>query len=141
MKHKFKVYEAWIPFVDLLVHNRVEVNIMDPKRKKELLAAYKARRPEMGIISFRCKETGDVFLDISRDTRVSFNSTRMKLSANMHPNKQLQKLWNEYGPDSFELTVVEVLKYKDPSDDHTDKLEAMMDRHLAANPQAKRVWR
>lgn len=27
---------------------------MDIKRKKELLAAYNNRRPEMGVISFKC---------------------------------------------------------------------------------------
>lgn len=114
---------------------------MDPKRKRELLMAYRLRRPEMGIISYRCKETGDIFLDISRDTNASFNSTKMKLSANMHPNKVLQELWNKYGPESFELSVVEALDYKDPNDDHTAKLDALMDKHLAANPEARRVWR
>ncbi len=95
----------------------------------------------MGIISFRCTETGDVFLDISRDTRASFNSTKMKLSANIHPNTQLQQLWKEYGPEGFELSVVEVLDYKDPNEDHTAKLEALLNKHLAANPRAQRVWR
>ena len=33
---------------------------MDIKRKKELLEAYKNRYPEMGVISYRCKETGEV---------------------------------------------------------------------------------
>ncbi len=68
----------------------------------------------MGVVSYHCKTTGDVFLDIARDTKASFNSTNMKLSAKWHPNKHLQDLWNEHGPESFELSVVEVLKYDDP---------------------------
>lgn len=34
---------------------------MDIKRKKELLEIYKNRHPEMGVISYRCRETGEVF--------------------------------------------------------------------------------
>lgn len=32
---------------------------MDTKRRKELMAEWKHRRPEMGVISFFCKETGE----------------------------------------------------------------------------------
>lgn len=114
---------------------------MDMKRKKELLEAYKFRHPEMGVISYHCKETGDVFLDISKDTKASFNSSNMKLAANWHPNKRLQELWNKYGRESFVLSVVEVLKYSDPHKDHTAELKEMINQHLAENPQARRVWR
>ncbi len=40
---------------------------MDKKRRKELLESYKNRRPEMGVISYHCKETGETFLGISQD--------------------------------------------------------------------------
>jgi hypothetical protein len=58
---------------------------MDIKRKKELLEDYKNRYPEMGVISYRCRETSEVFLGISKDTKSDFNSTNMKLAANWHP--------------------------------------------------------
>ncbi len=114
---------------------------MDKKRRRELLESYKFRRPEMGVVSYHCKTTGDVFLDIARDTKASFNSTNMKLSAKWHPNKHLQDLWNEHGPESFELSVVEVLKYDDPHKDYTAELEEMIKSHLAANPRARDLWR
>lgn len=76
---------------------------MDKIRKKELLEAYKHRHPEMGVISYRCKVTGEVFLGISKDTKSDFNSTNMKLAANRHPNKRLQELWNKFGSEGFEL--------------------------------------
>ena len=87
--------------------------MMDTKRKKELLEAYKNRHPEMGVISYRCRETGEVLLGISKDTKSDFNSTNMKLAANWHPNKRLQELWNKYGSEGFELSVIKVLKYDD----------------------------
>lgn len=115
--------------------------MMDTKRKKELLEAYKNRHPEMGVISYRCKETGEVFLGISKDTKSDFNSTNMKLAANWHPNKRLQELWNKYGSEGFELPVIKVLKYDDPHEDHTAKLESLREQCLAADPNARRIWR
>lgn len=53
---------------------------MDIKRKKELLEAYKNRHPEMGVISYSCKETGEVFLGISKDTRADFNLPYTKVT-------------------------------------------------------------
>ncbi len=114
---------------------------MDMKKKKELLEAYKNRHPEMGVISYFNKETSQVFLGISIDTKASFNSTNVKLKANMHPNKELQELWNKYGAESFELSVIKVLKYEDPNEDHTAKLEDLREKCLAANPEARRIWK
>ncbi|NLK43804.1 MAG: GIY-YIG nuclease family protein [Tissierellia bacterium] len=114
---------------------------MDIKRRKELLEFYKNRRPEMGVVSYRCRETDEVFLGISKDTKADFNSTNMKLSAKIHPNKCLQDLWNKYGMEGFELSVVKVLKYDDPNEDYTEKLESLRDQCFAANPNARRIWR
>ncbi|WP_026478703.1 GIY-YIG nuclease family protein [Alkaliphilus transvaalensis] len=114
---------------------------MDIKRKKELLEAYKNRQPEMGVISYCCKETGDVFLGISKDTKADFNSINVKLAAKWHPNKRLQELWNEYGRENFELSVIKVLKYDDPKEDHTAELESLKTQCLVANPNAGRIWK
>jgi spore maturation protein CgeB len=114
---------------------------MDIKRKRELLENYKNRHPEMGVISYCCKENGDVFLGISQDTKADFNSTNFKLSGNCHPNRQLQELYNIYGLEGFELSVAKVLKYDDPNEDHTAKLESLREQCLASNPNARRIWR
>jgi len=114
---------------------------VDIKRKRELLEIYKNRHPEMGVISYHCRETDEVFLGISRDTQSDFNSTNMKLGANWHPNKRLQELWNKYGLEVFELSVIKVLKYDDPHEDHTAKLESLRDQCLATDPNARRLWR
>lgn len=95
----------------------------------------------MGVISYRCKETGEVFFGISKDTKAGFNSTNAKLAMNYHPNKRLQELWNKYGQEGFELTVAKALKYEDPNEDHTEELEDLREQCLAANPDAGRIWR
>ena len=66
---------------------------MDNERKKQLLSEWKFRRPEMGLIAVTCRATGEMFVDISTDTQFAFNSHTFKLSANTHPNKQLQQFW------------------------------------------------
>ncbi|HHW66555.1 MAG: hypothetical protein PWP07_1385 [Epulopiscium sp.] len=114
---------------------------MDSIRKKELLELYKNRHPEMGVISYRCKETGEAFLGISTDTKADFNSNNVRLNARMHPNKRLQELWNQYGPEGFEQSVIKVLKYEDPKEDHTEKLEKLREQCFAADPNARRIWK
>lgn len=63
---------------------------MNIDRRKELLESYKNRRPEMGLISYRCTTTGHNFVNYAPDTKAAFNSTSFKLSTGSHPNKQLQ---------------------------------------------------
>jgi len=41
------------------------------------------------------------------------NSQKFKLSIEGHPNKELQKDWNEYGPEKFVFEILEVVKIKD----------------------------
>ena len=52
---------------------------MDINRKKELMEAYKNRRPEMGVVSVRCLATGESFLGTSSDTRATMNGIQAKL--------------------------------------------------------------
>lgn len=114
---------------------------MDMKRKKQLLEEYKNRNPEMGVISYRCKYTDESFLGISTDTMADFNSTTAKLKMGAHPNNRMQELWNQYGKDSFELSVIKVLKYENAEDDHRSELEKLREQCLEDNPRARRIWR
>lgn len=114
---------------------------MDKNRKKQLLEEYKNRAPEMGVISLRCKATGESFLSGSKDTKADFNSTRCKLDSNFFPNKRLLELWNQYGESGFELSVLRILKYEDPKADHSPELEKLLIQCLEADNMAMRIWR
>lgn len=114
---------------------------MNDNRKKELIFDYKNRMPEMGVLSYRCRETGESFLQASKDTRADRNSLNVKLSSNFHPNRRLLELWKQYGMEGFEISVIKVLKYEDPHEDQTARLEALREEFLAADPNAKKVWR
>lgn len=112
---------------------------MNEKRRKELISEWKNRRPEMGLISITCKATGEMFTDISTDTKFVFNRHRFQLSAGLHPNKELQDLWERYGEEEFEYTVVKVFKPEQPETDPIDKLNELLEEYLAAEPKAKRL--
>lgn len=115
--------------------------MMDKARRKELLEQYQNRRPEMGVLCFKCKATGESFLAATKDSRGDFNSVRAKLSMNAHPNKHLVALWQQHGKDGFETSMRAVLEYEDPLGDYSDKLEAMVKQCLLADENAKRIWR
>lgn len=114
---------------------------MDTKRRKELLEEYKERHPEMGVISFRCDTTDEIFLTIATDIPAKFNRIRFQLSAGNCPNKRLQELWAQYGEDAFELQVVKRLEYDDPEENHTEELEMLCELCLLENPKARRIWK
>ena len=114
---------------------------MDKSQKKTLVEEWKNRRPEMGVISLRCKETGETFLGPAKDTKAGFNSIRAKLSGGWHPNKRLQELWKQYGEEGFELSVAAVLEYEDPQEDHTEELETLWELCLAEQPGAVKIWK
>ena len=90
---------------------------MDKAQKKALTEAWKNRRPEMGVISLRCRETG------------------------IHPNKRLMELWRQYGEEGFEFSVAAVLDYEDPQEDHKEELETLRELCLAEDPQAVKLWK
>lgn len=114
---------------------------MEISRRKQLLAEYANRKPEMGIISFVCEATGDVFLGTANDTKASLNGLRFKLEAGSHPNKCLRELWQQYGEAGFTLSVLEVLEYEDAKAEHSEKLEEMLEQYLDENKKARRIWK
>ena len=114
---------------------------MDMAQKKAMVAEWKLRRPEMGVISIRCKETGQSFLGISKDTKADLNSTRAKLASGCHPNRQLMDLWTRYGEEGFVCSVLRTLDYEDPAADHTAELEKLRDQCLAGDEKAVKLWK
>lgn len=114
---------------------------MDKQRKKELLQTWQDRQPEMGVIALSCQATGECFLALSKDTRADFNSIRFQLSANSHPNRELQNLWNVHGDEQFAFSVVKTLKYDRRDDDHSEALAELLAQCLQERPEAKLIRR
>ena len=63
----------------------------------------------------------------------------MKLRTNWHPNGELQEMWNDYGEDKFEFSIVDLLKYENPADDQTKALEELLEKNLKRINNSKRL--
>lgn len=112
---------------------------MDKQRKRELLEAYKNRKPEMGLIYFKCIPTETYFIGISKDTKADINSSTLKLETSWHPNRELTNLWKEHGKDNFEVGVLEVLSYEEDKDDYSKELEDICEKQLSQFKNARRL--
>lgn len=93
---------------------------MDAQRKKELIAQYKQTRPSMGVFIVRCKENNKYYIEGTQDLRGRINGTKVRLEGGMHPNKELQKEWGEFGEENFTIEVLENLEYDKEDEAKTD---------------------
>jgi hypothetical protein len=93
-------------------------------RKKELKLQYKQMRPPMGIFIIRSKVSNKCYIQTTQDFRCGFNGTKVRLAGGIHPNRELQKEWNDLGAENFTIEILESLEYdKDGSKtDYTEDL-------------------
>lgn len=96
-------------------------------RKKELKLQYKQMKKPMGIFIIRSKVNNKCYIQTTQDLKGAMNGAVVRLEGGFHPNKELQKEWNEYGSDNFTIEVLENLEYdKDESKtDYTEDLAIM----------------
>lgn len=94
-------------------------------RKKQLKQQYKEMKPDMGIMVVRSKLSNKCFLQATQNLRGTINSTRFKLEAGVHPNRELQEDWNKFGEDSFSIEVLEQLEYDKKDETKTDYTEEL----------------
>ena len=101
------------------------VLVMD--RRKELKQLYKQMKPEMGIFLVQALDDGRCYLQATPDLKGAINSTRFKLDAGWHPNRELQQAWQERGAANFVFTVLDKLEYdKDETKtDYSEELEIL----------------
>jgi hypothetical protein len=94
-------------------------------RKKELKLQYKQMKPEMGIFIIRLHSGNKCYLEATPNLRGTLNSTKFKLRAGLHPNRELQKEWQEYGETSFIFEIPEKLEYDKDDEAKTDYTEEL----------------
>ena len=91
--------------------------------RKELQREYRERVKPSGVYQVRNLANGKVLLGSSLNLEGLLNRNRFTLRNNSHTNKELQKDWNELGPDQFVFEILEVVQVKDdPSFDLKDEL-------------------
>ena len=83
------------------------------KTRKELQREYKERVKPSGVYQVKNLANGKVLLGSSLNLEGLLNRNRFTLRNNSHPNKELQKDWNELGPDQFLFEILEVVQVQD----------------------------
>ncbi len=83
------------------------------KSRKELQREYQERVKPTGVYQIKNHTNGKVLLGSSLNLDGLLNRNRFTLRNNSHPNKELQKDWNELGPDQFVFEILEVVPVKD----------------------------
>ena len=88
---------------------------MDSKTRsrKEIHQAYKERVKPAGVFMVKNKANGKVLLGSSLNLEGPLNKHRFTLKIGSHLNKELQKDWDEFGPDNFIFEILEEVKVQD----------------------------
>ncbi|MEN6350383.1 MAG: GIY-YIG nuclease family protein [Syntrophomonas sp.] len=86
---------------------------MDKNRKKELITQYKQAKPPMGLLIIRSHNSKKYYIEGTQDLRGKINGAKVRLESGWHPNRELQKEWEEFGPENFTIEILENLEYDD----------------------------
>ena len=89
------------------------MNESKKKTRKELHREYKERVKPSGVYQVKNLSNGKVLLGSSLNLEGLLNRNRFTLRNNSHLNKELQKDWNELGPDQFQFEILEIVQVKD----------------------------
>ena len=98
-------------------------------RKKELKELYKQMKPDMGIFTIYSKVNNKCYIQSTQDFRGAINGAKVRLQGGMHPYRELQKEWNEYGENNFIIEILEKLEY-DKDESKTDYKEDLALLHI-----------
>lgn len=79
------------------------------KSKKELKDAFRQMTFRKGVYQIRNTVNNKVWVHHSEDLDRAWNSQYAQLSAGSHPNRALQRDWNNSGKEHFVYEVIEVL--------------------------------
>jgi hypothetical protein len=94
--------------------------------RKALTRAYKETPRPMGVYRIRNTVSGRSLVASSVNLPAILNRHKAALKFGSHSNKELQKDWNELGPEAFVFEVLDTLTPSDkPGDKPADDLQAL----------------
>jgi hypothetical protein len=110
-----------------------------PIDRKELTHQYKTTPRTMGVAAIRHIATGKAFVFANLDIAALVNRYRTQLSFGGHPNKDLQRDWQEFGEAAFTIEILDTLVPKadatiNPAEELTVLEEAWMERLQPYSP-------
>lgn len=84
--------------------------------RKALIRQYKESRRPMGVFRVRNTADGRSLVGTSVNLPAMLNRQRAQLRLGAHPNRALQRDWNELGAEAFEFEVLDTLTPSDAPD-------------------------
>ncbi len=94
--------------------------------RRTRIREYKETPRPMGVFRVRHKVKGRFLVGSSVDVPSMLNRVRFQLTAGGHPDRALQRDWNESGPDAFEFETLDLLAPADePGRDPASDLRAL----------------
>lgn len=87
--------------------------MINMKSRKDINREYKERVKPSGIYQVKNTVNGKVLLGSSLNLEGPLNRHKFMLKIKSHPNKELQKDWDELGADKFVFEILEEVKVKD----------------------------
>ena len=93
------------------------------KSRQDIKREYKERKKPAGVFQVKNTKNGKVLLGSSLNLEGALNRHKFELTMGSHRSKELQKDWNEQGPDAFVFEILEEVKIRDvPHFDINDEL-------------------
>lgn len=84
--------------------------------RKELVHQYKTTPRTMGVAAIRHNASGKSFVFANLDINALVNRYRTQLGFGGHPNKELQRDWQEFGEAGFTIEVLDTMVPKDDAE-------------------------
>jgi hypothetical protein len=97
------------------------------KSRKEINREYQERVKPAGVYQVKNLSNGKVLLHSSLNLEGPLNRHKFMLKIGSHTNKELQKDWNELGPDQFVFEILEEVRQRkdDPNFNLKDELSLL----------------
>ncbi len=110
---------------------------MDGASRKAAVRAYREGARPMGIFRVTNTRSGRSLVGASKDLPSMLNRQRAQLRGQAHPNRVLQRDWNELGAEAFAFEVLDTLAPReeaayDPAADLRALLELWREKLLAS---------
>jgi len=100
--------------------------------RKARIREYKETSQPAGIYRVRNTAMGKSLIGSSVNLRAMLNRQRFQLEHGSHPDRELQRDWNQLGPDAFEFEALDRLEppRDEPAYDPTEDLHVLKEMWL-----------
>ncbi len=99
--------------------------------RKEAIRKYKDSPPPAGVFRVRNTVSGKSLVGSSKNLPAVLNRERFQLQHGSHPDRGLQKDWNELGAEAFQFEILDQLEpSSDPAADLTEDLKTLLQMWL-----------